>query len=64
MTEGIDYNETFAPVPCLSSFRMLFAIAAKFDWEILQGDVSTAFLSAKMDTGPSSIATSSSQRLR
>ena len=50
MTEGQDYNDTFAPVPCLSSLRTFFAVAAKLDWLIMQGDVHTAFLSADMDT--------------
>jgi hypothetical protein len=50
MKQGIDYNETFAPVPCLSTLRFLFALAAEQDWEIKQGDVATAFLSADMDT--------------
>jgi hypothetical protein len=51
MTEGIDYNETFSPVPCISSFRFLFAVAAKYDWNIKQGDVRTAFLTtAGLDT--------------
>ena len=50
MTEGLDYNETFAPVPCVSILRIFFALAAKFDWDIKQGDVRTAFLCAEMDT--------------
>ena len=49
MHEGLDYNQTFAPVPNLTTFRILLALAAKFDWEIKQGDVHTAFLSAEMD---------------
>jgi len=49
MTAGVDYNETFAPVPCLTLLRALFALAARYDWEIKQGDVATAFLSSDMD---------------
>ena len=49
MSRGIDFNETFAPVPCMSSIRFLLALAAKYDLEIKQGDVSTAFLCADMD---------------
>ena len=49
MTEGIDYNETFAPIPCLTVLRKLIALAARYNWEIKQGDVATAFLSADMD---------------
>ena len=50
MKEGRDYNDTFAPVPVITTIRLLFALAAKFDWEIKQGDVETAFLCADMDT--------------
>ena len=49
MTAGIDFNETFAPVPCISVLRFFFALAAKLDWEIKQGDVHTAFLCSDMD---------------
>ena len=50
MSQGIDFNETFAPVPCMSSIRAVLALAAKYDWEVKQGDVNTAFLCADMDT--------------
>ena len=50
MQSGRDYNQTFAPVPHLTTLRVLFALAAKFDWVIDQGDVSTAFLASDMDT--------------
>ena len=49
MTQGLDYNETFAPVPCIGVLRLLLAMAAKFDWEVKQGDVDTAFLCSDMD---------------
>jgi hypothetical protein len=50
MHQGLDYNETFSPVPCITSLRLLLAIATKYDWEIKQGDVHTAFLAAPIDT--------------
>ena len=50
MSQGIDFNETFAPVPCMSSIRAILALAAKYDWEVKQGDVNTVFLCADMDT--------------
>ena len=49
MKSGLDYNETFAPVPNIATFRILLALATKLDWEIWQGDVRTAFLGAEMD---------------
>ena len=50
MQQGDTYNETFAPVPNISTMRLLFALGAKNNWEIKQGDVATAFLCASMDT--------------
>ena len=50
MREGIDYNQTFATVPCLTSLRYFLAHATQHDWDVWQGDVSTAFLAADMDT--------------
>ena len=49
MREGIDFNRTFAPVANISNLRVLFALAAKGDWEIKAGDVSTAFLMVEID---------------
>ena len=42
--EGIDYDETFAPVARLEAIRILIAFAAHKDMEIIQMDVKTAFL--------------------
>lgn len=47
---GIDFFETFAPVACLGSFRLMMALAAKFDLHISQLDVETAYLNGKIDT--------------
>src|SRR4051812_32810152 len=47
--QGIDYNETFSPVAMLKSVRIILAIAAYFDYEILQMDVKTAFLNGNLD---------------
>ncbi|KAL7284965.1 hypothetical protein ACG7TL_000054 [Trametes sanguinea] len=46
---GLDYNETFAPVAKLSSIRMLLALAARYDWELEQMDVKSAYLNGKLD---------------
>jgi Reverse transcriptase (RNA-dependent DNA polymerase)/gag-polypeptide of LTR copia-type/Integrase core domain/GAG-pre-integrase domain len=47
--EGIDYNDTFAPVVKFSSIRTLLALGAYYDWEIHQLDVKTAFLNGDLE---------------
>ncbi|KAJ9552231.1 hypothetical protein OSB04_016276 [Centaurea solstitialis] len=42
--EGIDYDETFAPVARLEAIRMFLAYAADKDFTVFQMDVKTAFL--------------------
>ena len=42
--EGIDYEETFAPVSIYTSIRSVLALAAVMKWKIHQMDVKTAFL--------------------
>ena len=42
--EGIDYEETFAPVARLESIRMLFAFACHKGFTLYQMDVKSAFL--------------------
>lgn len=46
--EGIDYFETFAPVVRYESIRMLLAMAAKEDFEMLKFDVKTAFINGDL----------------
>lgn len=41
---GIDYKETFSPVIRLESVRILLAIVARDDLEMIHFDVKTAFL--------------------
>jgi hypothetical protein len=48
--EHIDYEETFAPVGKLETFRYLMALANRKDWNLRQIDFKNAFLTAKMDT--------------
>ena len=36
--EGIDYNETFSPVSCKDSFRIIVALVAHFHLELHQMD--------------------------
>ena len=41
--EGIDYEETFAPLARYTSIRIILALAAVMKWKIHQMDVKTAF---------------------
>ena len=55
MTKGftqqycIDYSEPYAPVVKLGSLRSLLAIAASNNYEIHQGDITTAYLQGQLD---------------
>ena len=42
--EGIDFEETFAPVAKFTTVRMMLALATHFDWKVEQMEVKTAFL--------------------
>ena len=42
--EGIDYDETFAPVARLEAIRILLAYAAHKNFKLYQMDVKSAFL--------------------
>eukprot|EP00253_Pinus_taeda_P032559 PITA_32559 len=42
--EGVDYEETFAPVARYTLIRSIISIAAEMGWKIHQMDVKTAFL--------------------
>jgi hypothetical protein len=47
--EGIHYNETFSPVSCKDSFRIIMALVAHYDLELHQMDMKTAFLNGDLD---------------
>ena len=47
--EGIDYEETFAPVARYTSIRSVLALAAVMKWKIHQMDVKTAFLNGVVE---------------
>jgi len=47
--EGIDYNETYAPVSKMATFRLVLALAVQYGWEVDHMDVVMAFLNPKID---------------
>jgi hypothetical protein len=47
--EGIDCEETFAPVARYTSIRTIIALAAKMKWKLHQMDVKTAFLNGVIE---------------
>ena len=47
--EGLDFNETFAPVAKMTSIRTLLALAAQYGLEVHQMDVKTAFLNGDLE---------------
>jgi hypothetical protein len=42
--EGIDYEETFAPIACLEAIRILLALSVAKRFRLYQTDVKSAFL--------------------
>eukprot|EP00253_Pinus_taeda_P028118 PITA_28118 len=46
--EGIDFDDTFAPVAKLNTIRMLIALATKCNWKLHQLDVKSAFLNGDL----------------
>ena len=47
--EGINYDETFAPIARYSSIRSMLGLSAQMGWKIHQMDVKTAFLNGKIE---------------
>ena len=46
MKEGLDFNDTFAPVAKPMTLRSVLAVATKNGYKLKAGDIETAFLSA------------------
>ena len=42
--EGLDYNETFAPVAKINSIRLVLSLTALHNWEVHQMDVKSGLL--------------------
>ena len=49
--QGVDYNDTYAPIAHLSSLHMILAIATRNDWNIEVFDFHSAFLNGKLNKG-------------
>ncbi|KAJ9519998.1 hypothetical protein QJQ45_014723, partial [Haematococcus lacustris] len=49
--EGVDFDDSFAPVVTQCTQRVLLSVAAARGWELQQLDVKTAFLNAPVDEG-------------
>jgi hypothetical protein len=47
--EGIDYEETFAPMARYTSIRTIISLAAKMKWKLHQMDVKTTFLNGVIE---------------
>jgi hypothetical protein len=48
-SEGIDYDETFAPVARLEAIRIFLAFAANQNFKVYQMDVKSAFLNGELE---------------
>jgi len=46
---GVDYYETYTPVACLASLRLILALATCHDWEIEVFDFHSTFLNGQLD---------------
>jgi hypothetical protein len=46
--ECIDYTETFSPVSCKDSLRIIMALVAHYDLELYQMNVKTTFLNGNL----------------
>ena len=46
--EGLNYDQTFAPITKFPSFCTIIALAAEHDWDIHQMDVKATYLNGKL----------------
>jgi hypothetical protein len=47
--EGIDYEETFAPIARYTPIRTIIALASALGWRLHQMDVKTSFLNGEIE---------------
>lgn len=48
-TFNLNYTETFSPTPCLSTIRLVIALAASHKWQLYSLDISFAFVQAPLN---------------
>lgn len=46
--EGVNYEDTFAPVAKMNTIRIMIALATKYDWKLHQLDVKSVFLNGDL----------------
>ena len=49
--QGVDYDETYAPVARLSSLHTILAVATRNDWDVDVFDFQSTFLNGKLNEG-------------
>ena len=47
--EGVDFDETFAPIAKLESIRLFLAIASHLNFKLYKMDVKSAFLNGMLE---------------
>ena len=47
--EGIDFEETYAPVALLEAIKMFLALSCHKNFKVYQMDVKSAFLNGKLE---------------
>jgi len=46
---GVDYYDTYSPVAKLVSFRIILALAARYDWDVESFDFNGAYLNGELE---------------
>jgi len=41
---SIDYSDTFTPIACLDTIKLLLVVAAQMNWKVYQLDIKSSFL--------------------
>ena len=47
--EGIDYDDTFAPIAKLNAIRVMISLATRHNWKIHKWDVKSTFLNGELN---------------